>query len=807
MRILTVLTTLGVGGAERQALRIAEGMAARGNEVLLLVLLPPQRNQWPTSLRTIHLDLKTSPVLLLQSLFRARKLVSGLRPHIVHSHTYPANIFARLLKFAGCRFKLIATIHNIYEGGRLRMLVYRLTDFLADRITAVSTASAERYIQLGAVPAEKIHVLTNGIDVDEFSPTRFSASVEREQFIWLAAGRVAPAKDFSNLLRAFAIVRESAPQTHLRIAGEPVAAESQRLHALAAELGISDCITWLGPRNDLPQLMADADAFVLSSAWEGMPLVVGEAMAMGLPVVATDVGGVRELTGECASIVPAKDPAALAGAMFAVQKMTEQERVALGAAARIRIVEKFNVSTKLKVWAALYVDLLFNYKQPSLRAPLIAASLIRLTLLFTVLMRTGISAITSGDTFSYFTPGANLLQCGRYFNIHGPELDRTPGYPLFLALASQFGFVFAVLMQLALSVATIWLAVRIAAAVFATHQQRHNIARAAAWLMVFEPLSLAYSLKLYPEALFLFFFLLALDQLIRALSRRHLFHLALATIALATATYVKPITLYLPLFIAVALVIFFRRTARVRWQSPLLVLALSIALIAPWQLRNQHSAGFNGFTAVQQKNLYFFQAAGVIAQVEHRPFAEVQRELGYSGNSTSSDKQSELINYEGRKAARILIAHPFAAVSLQLKGAVIVALTPGVSDLFALLGANPNSAPARLPAQNSAAAAIQFALTNPVHALVMIGFAAFLLWLYWHAFTALRSTQLSTQIGTLFILIAAYILLLSGGAQAVGRYRLPIMPLVCVLAAGTVAGRRLHSVERGFDGQLNAENN
>lgn len=800
MRILVVLTTLGIGGAERQALRIAEGMAARGNDVQLLVLLPQQSHQWTTTLHTIHLDLKSSPAGILRSLLRARKLVADFKPHIVHTHTYPANIFARFLKLSGCRFKLIATIHNIYEGGRRRMLAYRLTDFLCNRITAVSTASAQRYIQLHAVPAEKMQVLTNGIDVDEFSSARVPASAPLNQFIWLAAGRIAPAKDYANLLHAFALILLHAPQTRLRIAGEPVAEESAHLHTLATELGISGSVEWLGLRNDLPQLLASSHAFVLSSAWEGMPLVVAEAMAMELPVVATDVGGVRELTGECASIVPAKNSTALADAMLTVQNMSEQQRTALGRAARSRIVEKFNIASRLKTWAALYVDLLYHRHKPTLRAPLIAATIIRLTLLLAVLLRTGISVLTSGDTFSYLIPGANLLHIGRFFNAHGPELDRTPGYPLFLALTSQSGFVLSALVQLALSIVIIWLIARIASSLFAAHPHRHHVARLAAWLMVFEPLSLAYSIKLYPETLFLFFFLLSLHQLTRFLTRRHLLHLALATISLAAATYTKPVTLYLPLFLAIALTIHLRRTPRLRWQAPLLLLTLSLALLAPWQLRNQHTASFNGFTSVQQKNLYFFQAAGVLSHTEHRPFTDVQRDLGYFDDSAATQNPDRL-NSQTRDATRILLAHPLTAAYLQLKGSTIVALTPGVADLFALLGANPFSEPLRLPAQNPASAAYQFALTNPIHALIMALCAAFLLWLYTYAFLTLRSPQLARSYKLSLFLIAAYFLLISGGSQAVARYRLPIMPILCILAAGTAAGRRLNSVERGFDDQ------
>jgi glycosyltransferase involved in cell wall biosynthesis len=104
--------------------------------------------------------------------------------------------------------------------------------------------------------------------------------------------------------------------------------------------------------------MDAADGFVLSSAWEGMPLVVGEAMAMEKPVAATDAGGVRELAGDAALVVPIRDPEALAAAMGNVMGMTTEERSVLGRAARARIVERFGMESKAREWEAVYGALL-----------------------------------------------------------------------------------------------------------------------------------------------------------------------------------------------------------------------------------------------------------------------------------------------------------------------------------------------------------------------------------------------------------------------------------------------------------------
>ncbi len=178
---------------------------------------------------------------------------------------------------------------------------YRLTDRLSRRTVAVSEAAAQRFMQLKAVPPRKCSVILNGIDVESFAPdanrrdsTRLKMEIatDRADFIWLAVGRLAPAKDYPNLLRAFAAVSAKRPDTRLWIAGDARGDERQPLEVLAKELGIEKAVRWLGLRRDMPALLDAADAFVLSSAWEGMPLAVGEAMAVEKPVVATNVGGV-----------------------------------------------------------------------------------------------------------------------------------------------------------------------------------------------------------------------------------------------------------------------------------------------------------------------------------------------------------------------------------------------------------------------------------------------------------------------------------------------------------------------------------
>jgi glycosyltransferase involved in cell wall biosynthesis len=339
-------------------------MVVRGHDVHLVVLRPTLDEQIAIDLPHTHLDMQRTPLSVAMGLMRGARFLREFKPDVVHSHGFHGNIVARLLRPFGCA--PISTIHNIYEGGASRMLAYRLTDFLSLRTTAVSRAAGDRFVEQRAVPQAKLRVLTNGIDLAQFAPSPARRATLRgemnaaDRFVWLTAGRLSPAKDYPNLIRAFALARSARRPMELWIAGGAAqtaggaAAELAALKALAAELGAGDAIRWLGLCDDMPALLDAADGFVLASAWEGMPLVLGEAMAMEKPVVATDVGGVRELVADCGWLVPARKPEALAAAILQVVDMPVEEREASGRAARERITEHFSMESRADEWEAIY---------------------------------------------------------------------------------------------------------------------------------------------------------------------------------------------------------------------------------------------------------------------------------------------------------------------------------------------------------------------------------------------------------------------------------------------------------------------
>jgi glycosyltransferase involved in cell wall biosynthesis len=297
------------------------------------------------------------------------KLIREWRPHIVHSHMVHANLLARIVRPLVRVPVLVCTAHSIDErgrkgSGRLRELLYRLTDPFCDLTTQVSQAGLERYVRIGTVPRHKIRYIPNGVDTATFKldrETRLRSRQElglEEAFVWLAVGRFDVEKDYPNMLRAFAQVVKKQYETFLLIAGDGPLRPS--VEELARDLGLKDHVQFLGIRRDIPDLMNAADAYIMSSIWEGMPMVLLEASATELPIVATNVGGNREvvLDGKTGFLVPPKDPEALAQAMLRLMSLSEEERWRMGKLARQHIEAHYSLDRVVNQWEALYRELL-----------------------------------------------------------------------------------------------------------------------------------------------------------------------------------------------------------------------------------------------------------------------------------------------------------------------------------------------------------------------------------------------------------------------------------------------------------------
>jgi len=365
LRILFFSTGLAYGGAETQLVRLSTRLKSRGRKVGVVSLTPPKayvENLKAAGIPVFSLGIQRKlpdprPVL------RLAWIIWKWRPHIIHSFMVHANLLARLVRIFAPVPVLICSVRSINEGGRFRELLYRLTDPLCDLTTQLSRAGLERYVRIGAVPRRKIRYIPNGVDTERFKPNLEDRLKVRKElgidgFAWLAVGRFDPPKNYPTMLQAFARVIHKHPDTVLLIAGDgPLKKTTENM---ARELGIEKQVKFLGIRCDIPQLMNAADAYVMSSSWEGMPNVLLEASATGLPIVATDVGGNSEivLNGVTGFLVPPRNPEALAEAMLRLMSLSIEEREKMGKMARKHVEVNFNLDRIVDLWESLYYELL-----------------------------------------------------------------------------------------------------------------------------------------------------------------------------------------------------------------------------------------------------------------------------------------------------------------------------------------------------------------------------------------------------------------------------------------------------------------
>ena len=348
-----------MGGAEKVVTSLADALAAIGHDVCIgyltgvAVVLPTN-----TSIQVISLGMvaKTDAVI---AFFKLRRLIRDFQPDVVHSHMLHANILARLVRLTTPIARLISTAHSSNEGGKARMLAFRLTDALADMSTNVSAEAVEAFIKAKAVRPGRMMAVHNGIDTDAFAfkvaarvHLRHALSLDEDCRLILAVGRMQVAKDYPNLFYALAQLAVNGPNYQLCIAGDgPLRGN---LEALTVQLGIADRVRFLGIRRDVAGLMSAADVFVLSSAWEGFGLVVAEAMACERVVVATDCGGVREVVGEAGYLVKPQDDRALAQALQTALHLPAMQSATLGRAARQRIVSMYALEPVVEKWLKIY---------------------------------------------------------------------------------------------------------------------------------------------------------------------------------------------------------------------------------------------------------------------------------------------------------------------------------------------------------------------------------------------------------------------------------------------------------------------
>jgi glycosyltransferase involved in cell wall biosynthesis len=374
-RIIHIATGLGMGGAEMTLLNLLAHLDRDEfeNEVISLSTDEPLGERIRTLGVPVHaLGMKPS-VPSPASFPHLIRILRRFRPNLIQTWMYHADLLGALAApFAGnppVVWNLRVTLTNIRELKPATRIVVRTNAFISHcipkRIVCCAEAACEHHAAIG-YDRPRMTVIPNGFDLRGFAPDplararlRVALGLSTDTLLIGMAARFHPQKDHHNFVQAAARLHADMPEVHFVLWGKDVDVQNAQLAALLDESGLRGVVHLLGLRTDVAALTAALDLATLTSAYgEAFPRVVGEAMACGVPCVATDVGDVASILGGSGRIVPTRDPEALAKVWAAVLQLASAERQALGAAGRTRVEENFRVEKMAAAYASLYRDII-----------------------------------------------------------------------------------------------------------------------------------------------------------------------------------------------------------------------------------------------------------------------------------------------------------------------------------------------------------------------------------------------------------------------------------------------------------------
>lgn len=370
-KVLHVISGLKVGGAEMMLHRLI--VSARGGEYAhLVVSLDPvgeMRKRFENAgIELIVLDFKHSPI---SHFFRLVSLIRGIRPDIVQSWLYHADLFGGLAsRIAGNRHVIwgIRTT-DIRAGGSsatvfVRWLCARLSRWVPQVIVCAAVASRQSHIA-GGYDAKKMVVVPNGYDFSWLRASTDEGKLLREQYgislnevVVGSLGRFHAVKDQENFVRAAGMLALKYQQLRFLMVGRGLDWDNAQLVDWIDRTGYRNRFVLLGERKDVPQCLAAMDIFCLHSSTEGFPNVLAEAMAMGLPCVSTDVGDAAMLLANTGVVVSKENAGALAAGVEELLALDMAQRAALGARATARVKAEFSMDRARQRFEELYGSLL-----------------------------------------------------------------------------------------------------------------------------------------------------------------------------------------------------------------------------------------------------------------------------------------------------------------------------------------------------------------------------------------------------------------------------------------------------------------
>ena len=300
MNILQLISSGGLYGAEVMVLHLSRVLRDRGENVAL-GLIVNERNPHRELAKRAKAGLNAVEIpcggrVDVSTVRRVRELINFTRAHIVHSHGYKSNLYALAAKGTSS-MPLVSTCHN-WTNQTAALRIYGILDRLAlrrfERVFSVSAAVRRKLLKSG-ISGKKVHVVENGVPVSDFCDAAASlVDISSEQGPRIGmVGRLVEQKGFQVVLRAAPHILKRFPTARFIVVGEGPYREE--LTGLSRRLRIESSVFFLGQREDMPGVYRSLDAFVLPSFNEGMPMTLLEAMAAGIPAIATRVGAVPSI--------------------------------------------------------------------------------------------------------------------------------------------------------------------------------------------------------------------------------------------------------------------------------------------------------------------------------------------------------------------------------------------------------------------------------------------------------------------------------------------------------------------------------
>jgi len=381
IKVLHIITRLIKGGAQENTLLTVVNLdETRYQTALVSGPSVGSEGEIESKARRLGVDLtiipelirEISPIIDLRALYKLYRFIKRGKYDIVHTHSSKAGIVGRLAaKLAGVPIIIHSPHSHIFYGyyGEFLSLVFvwmeKIFALFTDRIFTLTSIGKREHIEYGVGLSSKFTVVHSGVPLEPFLNVKVNKAADKRQefslnendIVCIFVSRLVPVKGHQYLISAIPEVLENVPSAKFVLVGDGELRDELEQQALS--LGVKDSVIFTGLRHDVPELLAMSDLFVLSSINEGMGRVLVEAMAVGLPVVATKVGGVPDVVvdGETGILVPSENSKVLAGAIMRLLK-DENMRRRMGEAGRRRVNPAFGVEAMVGKIANVYEELI-----------------------------------------------------------------------------------------------------------------------------------------------------------------------------------------------------------------------------------------------------------------------------------------------------------------------------------------------------------------------------------------------------------------------------------------------------------------